>query len=236
MTDQPEKAAPANEAYYLSEWEMFLAKPERKRASLAAVAGRQVSKVLDVGCGAGQELLPFVTELGATGTGADISPEAVRVASQQFAKLGYSKQTDFRCCPAESLPFEANCFDVVICREMLAYTCNQLTLSEIARVLRPGGLLILRIHHPRAYVRKFFYVLARGHVLRALQIARVLLAGTLYHLTGRQPDNRILRREVYQTRWMLRRVLSSVHLVIIKELEISGPNPLSPTFLIEKCS
>jgi ubiquinone/menaquinone biosynthesis C-methylase UbiE len=230
---EPVKVSLASEKYYLAEWAMFLSKPERKRASLAATAGRRVSDVLDVGCGAGQELLPFV-ELGARGTGIDISPAAVQTASQQFARLGLAYQTEFRCGRAESLPFESNTFDVVICREVLAYTHNESTLAEIARVLCPGGLLILRIHHLRAYIDKFFYVLSKGHPLRALQLARVVTAGTVYHLTGHQPDNWLVKHEVYQTLWMLRRMLAPRHLRLIKELEISGPNRHSPTLLIEK--
>jgi len=222
------------EAYYRSEWEGFSTQPERQRVSLAAVAGRQVSNVLDVGCGAGQELLPFVTELGATGVGVDISPEAVRIASRRFAKLGYTKQVEFRCCPAESLPFEPNSFDVVMCRLALPYTLNQAALSEMARVLRPGGLLILKIHHLHYYLRRFRRGLAKGQAVNCLLAVRVLLAGTLYLMTGRQPDNRILGREVFQTRWMLRRVLPSVGLAIVKEFQAPFSNPWTPLFLIEK--
>ena len=44
----------------LSEWQSYQAQPERFAAALAATDGQQISRVLDVGCGAGQELLPFV--------------------------------------------------------------------------------------------------------------------------------------------------------------------------------
>jgi cyclopropane fatty-acyl-phospholipid synthase-like methyltransferase len=76
------------EAYLLSEWERYEANPERSRATLTAVARRAVSRVLDVGCGAGQELLPFVRELGAKSTGVDVSTEAIQLACRQFATLG----------------------------------------------------------------------------------------------------------------------------------------------------
>lgn len=222
------------EAYYFSEWAMFWARPERLRVALAAVAGRQVSNVLDVGCGAAQELLPFVMELEATGTGVDVSPEAVRIAARQFAKLGRANAVDFHCCPAESLPFEANSFDVVIFRLALPYTCNQMALSEIERILKPKGALILKIHHARYYLQQLGRGLAAGQIKALLHSARVLLAGALYHLTGRQPCNRILKSEVFQTRWMLRRILASVGLVLIRELYDVSPNPWTPTFLIEK--
>jgi ubiquinone/menaquinone biosynthesis C-methylase UbiE len=175
-----------------------------------------------------------VRSLGAACIGVDISPEAVRVASRQFAELGYAEQVGFRCCPAESLPFQGNSFDLVICRLALPYTQNQRVLLEIARVLAHDGLLILQIHHARRYLRNFRQGVASGRILYALYCARVLLAGTLYHITGQQPDRRILKQEVFQTRWMLRRVLSSVGLTIREELERSPRNPWTPTFLIEK--
>ena len=48
------------ERYLTTEWEVYQAHPERFQATMAAVAGRNVNRVMDVGCGAGQELLPFL--------------------------------------------------------------------------------------------------------------------------------------------------------------------------------
>jgi hypothetical protein len=104
----------------------------------------------------------------------------------------------------------------------------------MGRVLRPGGLLILKIHHPRFYFRRIWLHLKEGQLRAAALLARVLLAGTVYHLTGRQPNNRILGRETYQTRWLLNRLLSRMGLVIRSELQDSDSNPRTPVFLIEK--
>src|SRR5689334_1874620 len=104
------------ERYLISEWELYQAHPERFHAALAAVAGLNVHHVLDVGCGAGQELLPFLEGLGARGAGVDISPVAPEVARRQFAGLECADRADFFCVPAESLPFPRGFFDVVTCR------------------------------------------------------------------------------------------------------------------------
>ena len=61
--------------------------------------------------------------------------------------------------------------------------------------------------------------------------ARVLVSGTIYHLTGRQPRIRWLN-ETFQTRWLLRRDLKSAGLRI--DYELAGSNPQSPTFAISK--
>jgi ubiquinone/menaquinone biosynthesis C-methylase UbiE len=222
------------EKYLLSQWEQYHAHPDRFRAALGAVAGQHVYHVLDVGCGAGQELLPFVHALGATGVGVDISPQAPHLANGQFAKLGCAKRVRFLCCAAESLPFTDNCFDVITCRLALPYTRNAVALEEMARVLRPGGLLLLKIHHVRFYLGRFWLALRSGCVRLACYNAKVLLAGTLYHITGRQPNYRFLGLEVFQSHWLLGRILSSIGLVIREELQNSDSNPRTPVFVIEK--
>ena len=86
----------------------------------------------------------------------------------------------------------------------------------------------------RYYLSKLAHDLAGFRALACLHSARVLLAGTLYHLTGYQPDNAVLKREVFQTRWMLRRILSPLGLSISRELPDPPPNPPTPLLLIEK--
>ncbi|HEY3856184.1 MAG TPA: class I SAM-dependent methyltransferase [Verrucomicrobiae bacterium] len=222
------------ESYFSAEWEKFRSDPERSRQSLAAVAGLRMSKVLDVGCGAGQELLPFVTSLGAYGVGVDISSTAMQIARQKFEELGYSERVEFHYSPAEALPFASNSFDLVTCRLALPYTVNQLALSEMARVLCPAGILILKIHAPLYYLRKGARAVTKRDFRVILWTGRIILASTLYHLTGTQPDNRLLKREAFQTPWMLRRVLSSVGLVILHEVAGASKNAGTPTSSLKK--
>ncbi len=46
--------------YLMVEWEKFKAEPQRGEALLKATENIEVRRVLDIGCGAGQEMLPFV--------------------------------------------------------------------------------------------------------------------------------------------------------------------------------
>jgi ubiquinone/menaquinone biosynthesis C-methylase UbiE len=218
--------------YVRGEWQMYVDDASRRRDSLDAVAGLEVRCVLDVGCGAGQELLPFVSEIGAWCAGADVAPESGLAARELFSELALDAQVVFVRAAAESLPFASGSFDVVICRLALPYTNNARCLSELSRVLRPGGALLLKIHHARYYTRKLRDGLRAGQPASALHATRVLVAGFIYQLTGRQPRTRIPSRETFQTVGLLRRELSRVDMEIRRELRDS--NPLTPSFVIIK--
>ncbi len=53
--------------------------------------------------------------------------------------------------PAESLPFKSNAFDACVCRQGMQFMKMDVVLSEICRVLKPGGRLVLC--HLTAYGR-----------------------------------------------------------------------------------
>jgi SAM-dependent methyltransferase len=215
--------------YVRTEWEMFVGDTQRGGVSLEAAAGLQVRRVLDVGCGAGQELLPFAPS-AATCVGVDLSPEAGRAGRELFGGLGLNTKVAFARAIAEALPFRSNSFDLVICRLALPYTDNAQALAEMARVLVPKGMLLLKIHHARFYLRKFRSGLLTGDVLSMAHAGRVLAAGLVYHLTGRQVRNRFLSSETFQTERLLRRELNRCGLEIGRTLP--GSSPATPFFLI----
>jgi ubiquinone/menaquinone biosynthesis C-methylase UbiE len=220
------------EKYVRAEWEMFVGDTQRGRVSLEAAAGLQVMRVLDVGCGAGQELLPFAPS-AAICVGVDLSPEAGQTGRELFGGLGFDTKVAFARATAEALPFRSYSFDLVICRLALPYTNNARALAEMARVLEPDGVLLLKIHHARFYLRKFRSGLLTHDVLSTVHAGRVLAAGLVYHLTGRQVRNRFLSSETFQTEWLLRRELGRCGLEIRQKMPSS--NPSTPFFLIGKC-
>jgi SAM-dependent methyltransferase len=218
--------------YIRREWEMFEGDPVRARASLDAVGGGAVSRVLDVGCGSGQELLPFVQHRGAVGVGVDIAPDAGHAARALFNSRAPGAKVVFMRAWAEALPFAEASFDVVVCRLALPYTDNARALSEMARVLRTGGILLLKIHHPRYYLGEAARALAALSPLTFIHAARVLAAGTLYSITGRQTRSKLISPETFQTEAMLRRELRRVGLKIRRLMPDS--NPLTPSYVIVK--
>jgi SAM-dependent methyltransferase len=218
--------------YVRAEWQLFHHNPSRAAASLEALGTTQVSRVLDVGCGAGQELLPFVRAGRVTAIGVDYAEEAGVAGRELFASIGLADRVKFLRGSAEALPCGSGIFDVVVCRLALPYTDNARALSEFARVLRPGGLLLLKIHHARFYLEKLGVGLSAANFRSMAHAVRVLIAGSIYGLTGSQRRNRILGRESFTTERLLRRELASLGLTIRRSLP--DHNARTPSFLIAK--
>jgi hypothetical protein len=219
------------EAYVRDEWALFAGDPSRRSASLLATEGARVARVLDVGCGGAQELLPFVAGAGVFGVGIDLSPRVGLTWSGLTEGLGPASRVAFVRGSAEALPFPAASFDVVTCRLVLPYTHNRRALSEIARVLRPEGVLLLKYHHLRYYAER----LSRGASARDWRAVgralAVLAGGAVYHAIGWQGGKGITA-EVFQTDRRLRRLLSACGLYVVRNLPDS--NPRTPSHVIRR--
>jgi SAM-dependent methyltransferase len=218
--------------YVRLEWDLYQKDPSRRLASLDAARTIDVARVLDVGCGAGQELLPFVADRQAVGVGLDIAADVGRVGRQLFSRLGIAHRIAFVRGSAESMPCRSGIFDVVICRVALPYMDNGRALSEFARVLRPGGRLLLKIHHARFYFDEIWQGIKAFDWRPVAHGGRVLIAGSMYYVTGVQPRNRWVGSESFQTERLLRRELTSHRLAITSRMP--DFNAMTPSFVIVK--
>lgn len=209
-----------------------ISQPNSFQPFLETVAGIRVERMLDVGCGIGQMLYPFVAFKGAFGVGIDPNPEACRIGQDFYAEQTLSDRVRFITGKAEELPFESASFDVVNCGLALPYMDNARALDEMGRVLRPGGILLLRIHHTRYYLRDLWRGLLSRQLLSMVHAGRVLAVGAIYHLTDRQTSTRLLGNETFQTRMLLRRELTCRGLSI--ERERHDTTSWAPAFVISK--
>jgi len=107
--------------------------------------GQRGKRVLEVGCGAGTDLMRFA-KAGALVTGLDIAPSAVALAQQNFAQQGL--QADLREADGERLPFADGSFDFVYAHGVVQYTANDRALvDEVRRVLAPGGTAVFQVYN-----------------------------------------------------------------------------------------
>jgi 2-polyprenyl-6-hydroxyphenyl methylase/3-demethylubiquinone-9 3-methyltransferase len=97
-------------------------------------------RVLDVGCGGGL-LAEELAQLGCLASGVDPSPGSIATAERHAAASGLTIM--YRVGQGEALPYPAESFDLVTCVDVLEHVADVgEVLAEIARVLRPGGILV----------------------------------------------------------------------------------------------
>lgn len=199
-----------------------------------AVSDLDVETVLDLGCGAGQELLPFVEKTGAFCVGVDIAPELGAVTREFYAAMDVDRnRAAFARARGENLPFAAASFDVVVCRVALPYMDNRRTIAEVARVLRPNGTFLLKTHAPPFYVG-MLRQRWRTFSVKSVAYPLICLTGGAWHsLTGRQLRNGFWAgKEVYQTESFLRAEFAKNDLRI--EGQLSDTNAETPSFVVVK--
>lgn len=98
-------------------------------------------RILDVGCGGGLLAEPMA-RLGAEVTGIDASEESIRVARAHAEVSGLT--IDYRASTVEALVADQQLFDVVLASEVIEHVVDPAGfLAAAARLVRPGGLLIL---------------------------------------------------------------------------------------------
>ena len=94
-------------------------------------------KILDAGCGKGR-LTCELAKRGAEIVGVDIAYELISSAKQQ------NKNLPFLTASVSQLPFVDGCFDGVLCVEVIEHVPDtEMAIYELARVLKPGGKLIV---------------------------------------------------------------------------------------------
>jgi SAM-dependent methyltransferase len=130
------------------------------RAQLDQLALAPGARVLDAGCGSGRTLQELV-DYG-TVQGVELDPEAAELARSR----GHGEVLVGRL---EELPFPEATFDLITCLDVIEHTPDdRVTLTELRRVCRPGGWLLVTVpayqalwsfhdeanHHFRRYSRR----------------------------------------------------------------------------------
>lgn len=106
---------------------------------------RRGQRVLDIGCGTGRFTVPMAA-LGAQVTGLDLSRAMLDTAGAKLAELNLT--ADLHEGDMADLPFEDGSFDVVTSMLALMHIPiedREAVFCEVARVLRPGGRMLLGV-------------------------------------------------------------------------------------------
>lgn len=126
------------------------------------------TKVLDVGCGGGRNLVYFLKN-GFRVHAVDPNATAVEVVKQLSKVLAPGNPLEnFKMASAESLPFGDDYFDLVISNAVLHFAYTEAhfdkMLKSMWRVLKPGGYFFARLASDIG-IEKLVKDLGSGHYL-----------------------------------------------------------------------
>ncbi len=127
---------------------------------LVRLAGVQAGqRVLDVGCGTGVVALT-AARCGASVTGADLTPTLLEAARGNAALAGVD--IEFIEADVEALPFADASFDVVLSQFGHMFGPRpEVTIAQMLRVLKPGGVIAFSTWPPELYTGSMFALTGR---------------------------------------------------------------------------
>ncbi|MFJ8717345.1 class I SAM-dependent methyltransferase [Streptomyces violaceus] len=152
-------------------------------AAVAELGLRAGDRVLDAGCGTGRALPPLRAAVGPSGVvlGADLTPAMLREA----VRAGRDRDGQLLLTDVAALPLRSRSLDAVFGAGLVSHLASPAeNLRELARVVRPGGVLAL--FHPigRAALAARHGRPLTPDDLRAEPNLRPLLAGSGWRMTS----------------------------------------------------
>ena len=169
--------------------------------------------VLDAGCGTGSYCKALDGVVGSI-TGVDLNPKMIGVARRKFDGGGRKTRVSFELGSVTSLPFDDGRFGAVMVNQVLhhlpdhpraGYPMHRAAIREFARVLKPGGVLVVNTSAARQCLEGFwFYHLIREAAARLAErfaglkpLAGMLEDSRLSFTGSAVPDGQVLQGAAY---------------------------------------
>ena len=142
----------------MAKWDRILQKEEYQLEEpdkivvhvVSVLEDRRVGRILDLGCGAGRHVVYFA-EKGFETYGADISETGLVLTKKRLGRRRL--EAEMIKCDMKSIPYVSSCFDAVLCVQAIYHQRLkeiQQTISEVHRILKRRGLLLVNLHSKRS--------------------------------------------------------------------------------------
>ncbi len=158
----------ANSYDFLNHFLSFNIDKVWRKKAIDLLKDAQIELILDVATGTGDFALEIYKHLQpARIIGVDISQKMLKVGEGKIEKKGLSEIIKFKKGDAEHLDFPDNVFDAItVAFGVRNFEDLRAGLSEMKRVLKPGGrLIILEFSQPVQFPIKQLYALYSNHIL-----------------------------------------------------------------------
>jgi len=185
---------------------------EQFTAGVAALCPA-AARILDLGCGTG-EIAAAISQRGYRVTACDFAEEMIAVARSHHART----PVDWVCLEPDwkALPFPDASFDGIVASSVFEYLDDvPRVAAELARVLRPEGVLLATVPNPCNSVRKFEARLQSVPWVRKLSPA----LGRVQRIDSYAAYLRLSRNRFAAERWQS--VLAAAHFAPLDERDFS---------------
>lgn len=142
---------------YYEEIEKKRYEREPEILSFAQFENYRGKRMLEVGVGLGTDFIRWIRS-GAEAYGIDFSAESVKRTQELLRTCGLTAK-ELRVADCESLPYSDDTFDLVYSWGVIHHTPNtQKALSEIFRVVKPGGTCKIMVYHRRSLFALYMWI------------------------------------------------------------------------------
>ncbi len=145
-----DKAAEEYSSLQSSEKRDHFVEEELNWQSILSLLPKHSHRLLDYGCGPGL-FTQLAQEVADHVEGADISSEMIRLAKAKYPNLAFTVLADEKTLPKAW----DNLFDVVLSKLSIMFVEDiDRVLAAFARILRPGGVIVISMLHPSYWLRQ----------------------------------------------------------------------------------
>jgi demethylmenaquinone methyltransferase/2-methoxy-6-polyprenyl-1,4-benzoquinol methylase len=168
----------------LAEWLSFGQNARWRAAMVDRIVPGSPRRVLDVASGTAGVALQIANRTSAHIVGVDLTAAMLKVGQRNISQAHQTRRVQLVNGRAESLPFPDAIFDALTFTYLFRYVDDpQATLDELARVVRPGGVVasLEFLRPPNAFWRAWWW----GYTRLVLPVAGLATGGLEWYRVGR---------------------------------------------------